>query len=208
MTTLTAADLARLLAALRHHLATAPARDAAIAAERTVVARALDRLTGTVAPQPATGHALTRHLPAALALVAATSPALAAVLDDVAARLPWRYGYAARADAPGLETTMGWAEIVGPLAPFVSDEVCLGLTLIGPQAHYLAHRHPAVELYDVVAGHPHWTVAGHDRRLLPGDAVLHPSQAVHAMRTGDEPLLAVYSWTGDVVSPSVWAQDG
>ena len=43
-------------------------------------------------------------------------------------------------------------------------------------------------------------------RIPPGALVLHPSGVVHAMRTHEEPLLAVYTWTGeDVRTPSVYA---
>jgi hypothetical protein len=37
----------------------------------------------------------------------------------------------------------------------------------------------------------------HDRDLPPSEFVLHPSLAAHAMRTHREPLLAVYTWSGD-----------
>jgi len=36
--------------------------------------------------------------------------------------------------------------------------------------------------------------------------VLHRSGAAHAMASKGEALLAIYSWTGDVVSPSVWRE--
>lgn len=203
----TAAELRRLLAALRDRVRPRAGDDGDIRAERARVTAALDRLSGEVSPQPASRHPLTRFLPAAIEAARAATPDLAAALAEVGDRLPWRYGYDARGDRPGLESRMGWAEIVGPLAPFVSDEVCLGLTLIGPETHYPAHRHPAIELYDVVAGHPEWVVEGVVHRPGPGEAILHPSAAVHAMRATDGPLLAVYSWTGDVVSPSVWVEE-
>jgi quercetin dioxygenase-like cupin family protein len=119
--------------------------------------------------------------------------------------LPWRYGYAPRGDTPDLDSAMGWAELVGPVAPIVSREVCFGLTLIGPHTHYPPHRHPATELYRIVVGHPHWTVDATTSVRGPGTAILHESNVVHAMRTEDEPLLAIYSWTGDVDTPSAWA---
>jgi hypothetical protein len=130
------------------------------------------------------------------------APDIAAALRPLAEGLPWRYSYAARADAPELHLNMGWAECVGPAAPFRSDEVCLGLTLIGPHTHYPAHRHPAVEFYHVLTGAAVWS--GHLRP--PGAYILHESNQEHAMRTGEAPLLALYTWTGDVVSPSVWSR--
>lgn len=121
-----------------------------------------------------------------------------------AAHLPWRYGYDSRPDAPGLEDRMAWAELIGPKAPIVSNVVGFGLTLIGPRTYYRPHRHPAVELYAVVTGTALWTADGVTAVRPPGSFILHPENVVHAMQTQNEPLLAVYSWTGDIVSPSVW----
>ena len=90
-------------------------------------------------------------------------------------------------------------------APFRSDRVCLGLTLIGPQTLYTKHRHPAIELYHVVAGTAAWTLDDVSRDNQPGTYILHPSQAVHAMQTRAQPLLAIYFWSGtDVRTASVY----
>ncbi|MDR2365801.1 MAG: cupin domain-containing protein [Zoogloeaceae bacterium] len=119
--------------------------------------------------------------------------------------LPWRYSYDARADHPGLETRMAWAELIGPIAPFKSEKVCLGLTAIGPRTLYPDHAHPAAETYLVLSGTARWTMNGVTRRQAPGNFILHPSRVVHAMQTGREPLLAVYIWTGEVETLSTYA---
>ena len=196
--------LAALLAALRRQLVAGAGRADAVGDEIARLLAALDRLPAVPGPAAASYHPVRALLPAALVPLRRTVPDLAALLAGHGDSLPWRYGYAPRADAPGLETAMGWAELVGPAAPFASDEICLGLTLIGPRRHYLPHRHPAVELYRVLAGTAEWSGPDGTRKLPPGAFVLHPSEAVHAMRTGDAPLLALYAWSGDVVSPSVW----
>ncbi len=152
---------------------------------------------------PPSDHAAITHLGAALAGLA--PGALSQALVPVADNLPWRYGYAPRSDAPGLHQSMAWAEVVGPVAPFVSQRICLGLTLIGPHSHYLDHLHPAVELYQVISGTAQWSAAGQAAPRPPGSYILHPSNCVHAMKTGDQPLLAIYSWSGDIVTPSRWA---
>ena len=118
--------------------------------------------------------------------------------------LPWRYSYEPRADAPDIGARMAWAELVGPIAPFHSEVVCLGLTAIGPHLLYPAHRHPAVETYLVVSGTANWTADGITRARPPGDLILHPSNIVHAMEAGDAPLLAAYAWTGDVGTLSTY----
>ncbi|MDR3087296.1 MAG: hypothetical protein LBU45_05020 [Azoarcus sp.] len=118
--------------------------------------------------------------------------------------LPWRYSYTPRANAPDIGERMAWAELVGPIAPFHSDAVCLGLTAIGSHLLYPAHKHPAVETYLVVSGTANWTAGGITRARLPGELILHPSNIVHAMEAGDAPLLAVYAWTGDVGTLSTY----
>jgi hypothetical protein len=109
----------------------------------------LPALTGTFSRSE---HPSTRHLAAAFAAGDHTTAALAASIRCVGFDLPWRYSYAKRGDAPGLEENMAFAEIIGPDAPFASERVCLGLTLIGSETFYPPHCHPAVELYLVVAG--------------------------------------------------------
>jgi hypothetical protein len=118
--------------------------------------------------------------------------------------LPWRYSYAPRPDAPDIGNRMAWAELVGPIAPFSSRKVCLGLTALGPRLLYPLHTHPAVESYLVISGTSAWTAAGQTRKCPPGTLILHPSNIVHAMETDDEPLLAAYAWTGDVETLSAY----
>ncbi len=198
------ARLLDLVAALRRAFADPAGTGAAARAE---ISRVEPRLAAATAPPEAlqpTDHPLTRHLQAVLDLATDQAPQIAAALRPTADRLPWRYGYAPRGDAPGLDGAMGWAELVGPLAPIVSREVCFGLTLIGPHTYYPPHRHPAVELYRIVVGHSTWTAGSTTTPRAPGEAILHARNVVHAMRTDTEPLLAIYSWTGDIETPSVW----
>jgi hypothetical protein len=151
-------------------------------------------------------HSIVRHLTQTLSATRATAPILAAALEPVAVKLHWRYAYEPRPDAPGLENAMAWTEIVGPGRYWHSDHACLGLTLIAPGHFYPAHHHPAVELYTLVTGESDWTLEGITTRRLPGERILHESHAVHAMRSLATPLLAIYSWTGDVRSPSRYVQ--
>jgi Dimethlysulfonioproprionate lyase len=163
----------------------------------------LPALTGTF---PKNEHPSTRHLETALAPSDDATDDFLAAVGGVAYHLPWRYSYAKRSDAPGLEDNMAFAEIIGPEAPYVSERVCLGLTLIGPNTFYPPHRHPAIELYYIVAGEATWTANGASRRNPPGAFILHDSQVVHAMQTHQQSLLAVYTWSGeDIRSSSVYA---
>jgi quercetin dioxygenase-like cupin family protein len=129
---------------------------------------------------------------------------LAAFLPYLEA-LPWRYSYEPRADVPSLEKRMAWAELVGPVAPFKSERVCLGLTAIGPDTLYPAHYHPAIETYLVLHGTARWTANAVTREHPPGTFILHRENIVHSMQTGSEALLAAYAWTGDVHTLSAYA---
>lgn len=196
------ANLAPLLAVLRRRLTGGAGP---IGEEIARVNALLDAIGDPQLAFEPSHHPLTRHLPAALEGLDRDAPEVAAALGPVADVLPWRYGYAARADRPGLEANMGWAEIVGPLAPFRSDHICLGLTLIGAHTFYPPHRHPAVELYQVLTGRSEWMAEGRNSVREPGAFILHSVNQEHAMRGGDQPLLALYTWSGDIVSPSVWS---
>lgn len=200
-------------AALRRLLDAVAALDARAAGDAPAIlaelARARSRLQA-VRPctlPPGSDHPVARHLAQALAATRDDAAAVAAALEGLAGHLPWRYGYARRDDAPELGERIAFAELVGPGAPVESDVVCLGVTLIAPRTRYPAHRHPAIELYRILSGTATWTAAA-ARRVPPGARVLHPSGIVHAMRTHREPLLAVYTWTGeDVRTPSSYAQE-
>jgi Cupin domain. len=206
MASLSPAAALSLVTALRQRFALGTGRQDKVGDEIRRVLERLDAADKAFHPAAPTGHPLLAHLFRALDLADQSAPQAAGILRPIAGLLPWRYGYDARPDAPGLESAMGWAELVGPKAPIRSDAVCFGLTLIGPHTHYLPHRHPAVELYHVLAGRAEWTADAVARFQPPGAFILHARDQVHAMRTEQEPLLAVYSWTGDVVSPSVWAE--
>ncbi len=199
------AQLTALLAALRRAFVGEAGPEGAAGDELHRVAKLIAAADQQPGPLRPTSHPVTAHLPEVLARAEQSVPELAAALRPIASALPWRYGYAPRADAPGLESAMAWAELIGPLAPIVSTKLCFGLTLIGPHSFYPPHRHPAVELYRIVVGEPLWTVATTTSAQSPGALIFHDRDVVHAMRTGAAPLLAIYSWTGDLNTSSVWA---
>lgn len=105
------------------------------------------------------------------------------------------------------------APIVGPdrfgrHCPYFSDRIFLGVSLQAPGTDYAAHAHQAVELYYILAGSVDWQQGdGAWRAKAPGDFVRHAADEPHAMRTGDEPLLALFAWVSDVMS-DVYLVDG
>ena len=131
-----------------------------------------------------------------------TEPLLGLIME-VFDYLPWKYNYEEREDKKNLGSYMGWAELIGPEAPYKSDDFCLGFTLISPYTLYPEHRHPAIELYKVLSGTAEWTLEGVTSKRVPGEVILHPSNKIHKMQTYDQTLLALYTWSGnDVVTLS------
>jgi quercetin dioxygenase-like cupin family protein len=119
--------------------------------------------------------------------------------------LRWTYGYPARPRRRDLSAAIAFSQIVGPAGLLRSERLRLGLNLIAPGTDYPAHAHPAVETYLVVSGTALWRLGDQPPRVEPpGSLIFHPGGTAHSMRTWGEPLLAVYSWSGDVLSPSVY----
>lgn len=71
--------------------------------------------------------------------------------------------------------------------------------MLPPHYRYANHVHGADEIYIVVAGNGDWSL---DRKAFaakgPGDRIEIPSMTVHALRTGNDPVLALWSWSGDI----------
>lgn len=122
--------------------------------------------------------------------------------------LTWTYSYPTDPRWPELGQKVAFSQIVGARGILASSRLYLGLTLIAPHTHYPAHRHPAIETYLVIAGNAWWQLDdAPESRHAPGSLILHPRNAAHAMRTEAEPLLALFSWHGEIGSPSVYLTD-
>ncbi|MFO1035607.1 MAG: dimethylsulfonioproprionate lyase family protein [Geminicoccaceae bacterium] len=122
---------------------------------------------------------------------------LAADLVEAAPNLAWRQTYGAAEMPPCFLDRYGWTELLGTRGHWRSDELAAGFLLLGPDTLYPEHRHAAEEIYIVLVGTADWSRGGEGwRRRMPGEVVHHDSQTPHAMRTGAEPLLALYLWRG------------
>jgi hypothetical protein len=91
--------------------------------------------------------------------------------------------------------------LAGPGGLVASEELALGVLMLGPGIHYPTHRHPAVEIYVPLAGEAEWQKGEEPwRREPPGAVIRHESMMPHATRTLAEPLLAAYLWRGDLAT--------
>jgi hypothetical protein len=91
----------------------------------------------------------------------------------------------------------GWLEVFGTRGHFVNDEVAAGLLVLGPDIVYPDHHHVAEEIYIPLTGGTEWRMGeGSFRVREAGEVIHHASNVNHAMRTGMEPLMALYIWRG------------
>lgn len=144
-----------------------------------------------------------RHLPQSIGETMLFDSDLAAAIAATEEALQWRQSptYSDAVLGEGFSDNYGWAEIIGPNGFFAGEDFLLGLLMLGPHRHYLDHYHPAPELYWPLTGMTAWRKGdGAFEVKAAGSAIWHPSMILHATRTGEAPLLTVWSWTKDTAT--------
>ena len=122
---------------------------------------------------------------------------LVTALATHADALAWQQSYAASDFGAAFLERYGWTELVGLRGPVPSGTVACGILMLGPEIDYPAHAHEAEELYLPLSGTARWARGDGAALERPaGTPIHHPSWVPHAMRTGAEPLLALYVWRG------------
>jgi len=145
------------------------------------------------------------HLAPCVAEVMMVDADLAAALAALADDLAWRQSeaYSDSLLGEGFMDGYGWCQFIGPYGFFPGDDFLLGLLMLGPNRHYRDHFHPAPELYWPLAGRAFWKRGnGPLLRREPGESIWHSPGEIHATRTGDTPLLALWCWTRDTATPA------
>ena len=202
-----ATRIATVRSRLDERLAAVEGDDPEVAAEAAAL-RALSRLPRPDDPLPPAPllQPATAFLDEAVAAgLSGPEVALATAIGAVAPDLAWSYGYPVDPTRPDLGERIAFAPLLGAGGLGSAPQFLAGLTLIAPHTLYPRHAHPAIEFYLVIAGTARWW-NGTDgpRRHPPGSLILHESGRPHATETGAEPLLALYTWRGDLASPSVF----
>ena len=143
-----------------------------------------------------------RHLPEAITAGLIVSADLCHALATVEDQLCWHNsaGYTDEAlQQPGFMENCAAAEIIGDHGFFRGDDFRLGVMLIGPNLHYIDHRHAAPELYWLLTGPIEYSREGGTFETVgTADTIWNEANEVHSMRTGSRPMLAVWAWTNDV----------
>jgi hypothetical protein len=152
-----------------------------------------------------------RHFAEAIESATGEAAELATHLRALEPFLSWTQNpnYRRAPPAPGFLENYGYAVIAGPEmgAPaLVSDpDLAMGVLLLGPRTEYPAHHHPAAELY-IPLGPADWArrnAIGESAEWVDraaGSVIHHPPNLVHATRTHDIPLAALYLWAGDLAT--------
>lgn len=131
------------------------------------------------------------------------------ILLEISSKLHW---IAPSPEYTGEQMAQNYAfvRLIGPelfgvdSAPFYSDKVAVGFTILSPSLFYPPHWHPAVEFYGTLTGTGLWQLGdGPFEEKPPGTLIYHPSNVPHAMKTTDEPILTVYGWVGDILTRPV-----
>jgi hypothetical protein len=136
-----------------------------------------------------------RWLPRIAADGASFGGVFVSALCRSAPSLIWRQSYTRdEVDAAFLHN-YGWSELLRPARKRTSAQISCGVVVLGPRTLYPHHRHEAEEIYVPLSGTAAWQQGDALwREHPPGTLIHHQSEESHAMRTGEEPLLALYLW--------------
>lgn len=118
-------------------------------------------------------------------------------LVDVEDYLIWGHAPGYNKDNVGQEFLDNYchALLSGPDGPLRCDSPLGAFVLFGPETLYRDHSHTPNEVYLALNAGGEWRVGSHDwTKLDEGQTIFIPSNAVHAIRTGAEPLLTFSFW--------------
>lgn len=88
-----------------------------------------------------------------------------------------------------------YAAFSGPDGPVTCAAPRGGMMLMGPNVHYVDHRHAPKEVYLIMTPDCQWRLdEGEWFDVAPGDLIFHDSWQMHAARTRDNPMLAFAGW--------------
>ncbi|MER8694838.1 dimethylsulfoniopropionate lyase [Mesorhizobium opportunistum] len=167
--------------------------------DNALVREAVARIGWDMPARPLAAHPLAclRHLERAAELAPPDAKPLVQWVAGQRGNLHWGQTYSESDFGSAFVDNYGWLEVFGTRGHFANDEVAAGLLILGPDIVYPDHHHIAEEIYIPLTGGTEWRMGeGGFRMREAGEIVHHVSNVNHAMRTGQEPLLALYIWRG------------
>ena len=140
-----------------------------------------------------------RHLPTALGYARRQPGPVGELTDAFAAiepQLNWNIRPGTEAQGEQFQNGHANATIAGTDGLEIRPDVRIGVSLMAPHLQYPDHHHPPEEIYIVLSG-GQWRQASNPwHEPGSGGLVYNPPNIVHAMRSGELPLLALwFLWT-------------
>jgi hypothetical protein len=169
------------------------------------LAHYLRRWPRSIASDPPVARSLpvVRILEDSIGAAPAFSDRLLAALRGAAHLLNWRQTYPAQEMDVHFSHNYGWTELVGPRGLVPGTEISCGILLLGARTLYPRHVHEAEEIYLPLLGRAYWQRGDEAWALRPAGALIHHARDIpHAMRTDQEPLIALYLWRSSDLSQS------
>ncbi len=120
--------------------------------------------------------------------------ALANAIAGIAPRLMWVLRPNGENDDAAFKARHANAVVVGDGGLETRDDIRIGMSLLAPETRYPDHRHPPEEIYTVISP-GEWKQHADGEFHTPGVGgfVHNVPNIIHGMRSGEAPLLAVWS---------------
>ena len=134
--------------------------------------------------------------PALASATTETRALLKALVDERDAVL-WEQSYKAADGLVGddMLSRYGFVEVIGGRGPYISSAVRAGVGVFGPRVNYPTHRHPAEEIYLVLAGSGVFEIGAAPARTVNAGELVHViSDTPHGLHTEDTALVVFYLW--------------
>ncbi|MBF8435628.1 hypothetical protein I0Q91_00920 [Halanaerobiaceae bacterium Z-7014] len=118
-------------------------------------------------------------------------PSLGYNIREIMQGLHWEHGYEELPQE--LADNYAYAEIASPEGPIKSQELILGMVLLGPNCNYPEHKHEKIEeSYIVISGD---IIHNGNAVFPPGGLIFNEEGKNHQLVTSDKGALLIYSWT-------------
>jgi len=167
--------------------------------DNTLVRDAVTRIAWDMPARALEPHPLAclSHLDRAVELAPPDAKPLVRFVADRRSDLRWGQTYSETDFGKAFIDNYGGWEGLGMGGHLANDALAAGLLILGPDIVYPDHHHVAEEIYVPLTGGTEWRMGdGGFRARDAGEVIHHASNVNHAMRTGREPLLALYTWRG------------
>ncbi|MCJ8340269.1 MAG: dimethylsulfoniopropionate lyase [Pseudomonadales bacterium] len=155
----------------------------------------LDNTPGIISTEQPRQVAACRHFDAAIDNIRNAVPSIYPFADALAAlepRLHWRHRRPAKNLLGTEHENIASAILVGPDGLEQREDIQIGMTLMAPNMLFTEHRHPPQEVYAVLSK-GQWRQNNQPwHEPMAGGFVYNPANIVHAFRSTDAPLLAIW----------------